>query len=139
MDQNGKQIEKRAFFQLVKSGVYLIEKKTATDQFNRYQLVKTNNAIKSISTTLKSIGNDALRNLDKEGTPFPQFNFKDIDGKQYSNESIKGKTVILKCWFIGCAACVKEFPELNALVEEYKDRDDFVFLSLADDDDSDLI
>jgi peroxiredoxin len=43
----------------------------------------------------------------------------------------KGKIVILKCWFIRCMACVKEFPELNKVVEKYNKRNDMQFISLA--------
>lgn len=139
-DYNGNQLTKEEFFTLTASGLYLIEKKSVIDGINQYQLVKTDHNIhKSINSTLKSIGSDALHNLKKEGKPFPQFSFRDVNGKAYNNESVKGKTVIVKCWFIGCTACIKEFPELNTLVEAYKDREDLLFLSLAQDADADLI
>jgi hypothetical protein len=32
------------------------------------------------------------------------------------------KIVVIKCWYIHCAACIKEFPEVNNLVRKYKDR-----------------
>jgi len=66
-----------------------------------------------------------------EGTVFPKFDLKDLNGVEYTNEKTKGKTVVLKCWFIACAPCVAEFPQLNELVEKYKNRDDIVFVSLA--------
>ncbi|MEL6560991.1 MAG: TlpA disulfide reductase family protein [Bacteroidota bacterium] len=139
-DQEGKQLTKKEFFTLTASGLYLIEKKSVIDGINQYQLVKTDHNIdKSINSTLKGIGNDALHNLKMEGKLFPQFSFRDVNGKAYSNEAIKGKTVIVKCWFIGCTACIKEFPELNALVAAHQDREDLLFLSLAQDDDADLI
>ncbi len=140
VDQNGDEIKKKEFFSLIKSGLYLIEKKPSVNEVNRYQLVKTDHNIdKSIKTALKFMGLDALNNLKQEGQPFPQFSFTDINGQKYSNESVKGKTVIMKCWLIACAPCVREFPELNELVEIYKDREDLIFLSLAKDDDPELI
>lgn len=140
IDQNGDEIQKKEFFSLIKLGLYLIEKKPSVNEVNRYQLVKTDHNIdKSIKTALKFMGLDLLNNLKQEGQPFPQFSFTDINGKEYSNKSIKGKTVLVKCWLIGCAVCVKEFPELNTLVEVYKGREDLIFLSLAKDDDSELI
>lgn len=39
--------------------------------------------------------------------------------------------VALKFWFIHCVACVAEMPELNKLVEEYRDHKDVLFLSMA--------
>lgn len=140
MDESGETLDKEEFFSLIQSGLYVIKKTASIDGVNQYQLVKTDhNMDKSIKMTLKNIGSDALHNLKKEGKPFPLFSFKDIRGKAYSNESIAGKTVIVKCWFIGCVACIKEFPELNALVGAYEDRDDLLFLSLAQDADADLI
>lgn len=37
----------------------------------------------------------------------------------------------MKTWFIACKPCLEEFPELNELVETYKNNDDIVFISLA--------
>ena len=140
LDQNGEKLMKKEFFSLVQSGLYLVKNVNSIEGMIQYQLVKTDHNIdESIQMTLKGIGNNALHNLEKEGKPFPQFNFRDIDGNVYSNSGLMGKTVIVKCWFIGCVACIEEFPELNALVEAYKDRDDLLFLSLAQDDDADLI
>ena len=69
-----------------------------------------------------------------EGTAFPAFDFVDLNGNRYNNANTKGKTIVLKTWFIGCAACVVEFPELNELVEHYEKREDIIFMSLALDD-----
>ena len=46
---------------------------------------------------------------------------------------MKGKIIVIKCWYIHCAACIKEFPQVNALVSKYKDRKYIVFVSLAED------
>jgi len=73
-----------------------------------------------------------------EGQPFPKFDFTDLNGKQYTNENTKGKIVVLKCWFIRCHACIAEFPELNEMVNQYKDRNDIVFVSLAFDQEAAL-
>jgi peroxiredoxin len=50
-----------------------------------------------------------------------------------SNESMKGKIIVIKCWYIHCTPCIREFPQVNRLTEEYKDRKDIVFISLAED------
>ena len=51
----------------------------------------------------------------------------------------KGKIIILKCWFIHCGTCVAEFPVLNQIVEQYKDRKDILFISLASDEKQPLV
>jgi len=78
------------------------------------------------------------RNMVFEGQALPNFNFTDIDDNVYNPATIKGKIVVLKCWFIHCTACVAEFPELNKMVDEYKDRKDVVFVSLASDNKEEL-
>jgi cytochrome oxidase Cu insertion factor (SCO1/SenC/PrrC family) len=48
-----------------------------------------------------------IQNLKKVGKP--DFSFKDLNGNLITNESIRGKIVVIKCWYIHCAACIKEF------------------------------
>jgi peroxiredoxin len=39
----------------------------------------------------------------------PDFSFKDLNGNLITNEKYEGKIVVIKCWYIHCAACIKEF------------------------------
>ncbi|MBP1225156.1 TlpA family protein disulfide reductase [Flavobacterium sp. 1355] len=87
----------------------------------------------SIKATINQIGFDAYKNFKMEGTAFPSFSFKDLDGNPVTNESMKGKIIVIKCWYIHCTPCIREFPQVNKLTEEYKDRKDIVFMSLAED------
>jgi peroxiredoxin len=68
-----------------------------------------------------------------EGKPFPKFDFLDLNGNRITNDTMKGKIIVIKCWYIHCPACIKEFQLVNALVEQYKNRNDIVFVSLAED------
>lgn len=65
------------------------------------------------------------------GSPFQNFEFRDINGTLYNNTSLKGKIVVIKFWFLNCKPCIEEIPALNKLADTYKDRDDVVFLSFA--------
>ena len=96
-----------------------------------YQLFKFNSTDESIESTIKQMASTEIAHFKMEGTELPEFNFIDINGRVYNKSSVKGKIVVLKCWFIHCVACVKEFPELNKLVDEYRDRSDIFFISLA--------
>lgn len=58
------------------------------------------------------------------------FVLKDLDGKKVRLEDYRGKVVALNFWFIGCKPCVMEMPELNEIVEEFKDED-IAFLAIA--------
>ncbi|WP_200977233.1 peroxiredoxin [Echinicola sp. 20G] len=50
------------------------------------------------------------------------FEAKGIDGETVSNESLKGKIVVLDFWFISCGPCWKKFPQLQDLYNQYKDN-----------------
>ena len=60
---------------------------------------------------------------------FP-FSVTDINDNKYSLESLKGKVIVINFWFVECKPCVMEMPDLNKLVEKYKDKE-VVFLGLA--------
>ena len=58
------------------------------------------------------------------------FNFTDIQGNHYTLNQLKGKVIVMNYWFSACRPCVLEMPELNKLVDKYKDKD-VVFLGLT--------
>lgn len=65
--------------------------------------------------------------------PAPPFILPAMDGTEYQLETLRGKIVVMNLWGTFCAPCITEMPELNALVEKFKDRD-VVFLAPAPDD-----
>ena len=58
------------------------------------------------------------------------FSLNDLNGTTYTSEQLIGKITVLNFWFIECKPCVMEMPDLNKLVEMYKDKD-VVFLGIA--------
>ncbi len=68
------------------------------------------------------------RNL--KGSTVEKLDLTDIDGNQYSLESLKGKIIVLNFWFTNCAPCVKEMPDLNKMKEKYKEED-VVFFAIT--------
>ncbi len=100
------------------------------DIYKLYPLTSTDESIKAV---IKEMAATELIHFKMEGLQIPAFNLTDLNGNHYDNASTKGKLVVLKCWFIGCVACVKEFPELNKLVNEYKSNSNVLFISLASD------
>jgi peroxiredoxin len=83
-----------------------------TDEYVNQQ-AKTENALSSM--------------LNK---PAPQFELKDLQGKNWSLKELRGKIVVLNFWFTSCAPCVAEIPELNKLVQDYYGKD-VVFIALT--------
>jgi thiol-disulfide isomerase/thioredoxin len=69
-----------------------------------------------------------------EGLQAPYYNEKNLSGKEFSTNSLHGKIVIIKFWFLRCAPCLEEIPELNRLAEKYKKNSDVVFIAPATDD-----
>lgn len=110
--------------------------KAGKDVYKLYPLTSKDESIKAV---IKEIASTEIQHYKMEGTEMPNFSFVDINGNSYDNSSTKGKLIVLKCWFIHCVACVKEFPDLNKLVSNYKANNNILFISLALDNKEDLI
>jgi peroxiredoxin len=65
--------------------------------------------------------------------PAPAFDVTTIDGKSLTAAALRGKVVVLNFWYIGCAPCQREIPELNRTVAAFAGRDDVVFLAPTSD------
>jgi peroxiredoxin len=59
---------------------------------------------------------------DLVGKPAPEFNLKDVDGREVALKELRGKTVLLDFWATWCEPCRKDVPEIKALYEEFKDQ-----------------
>lgn len=138
LDSESKLISKKRFLELLISGNYIA---INVKQFQKltYKLYKLDeNFNENIRNTSISESIIALDHYKKEGQRFSKFNFKDLNGKFFSSENTKGKIVVVKFWFIHCQKCVEEMPELNELFDSFKNKENFVFLSLALDSKTDL-
>jgi peroxiredoxin len=133
-------INKKDFLTKLTSGNYIVIKLESKDENNLYKLHTLNpKSNKSIKNTIINESFINLKHFDMEGVNFPEFNFMDLKGNNFSNENLKGKIVVFKTWFINCQACVEEFPELNDLVEKNKNNKEIVFISLAIDEKDKLV
>ncbi|MBF4467663.1 TlpA disulfide reductase family protein [Flavobacterium sp. LC2016-12] len=134
LDLLSKEISKETFLNELTNGNFIPIRLISEDSFYYYKLFQIEpNSDSSIKATINQIGFDALKNYKMEGTAFPKFSFKDLNGNEVSNETMKGKIIVIKCWYIHCTPCIREFPQVNRLTEEYKDRKDILFISLAED------
>jgi len=134
LDSNSKEISKEFFLNQLANENFIPIRLKSEDSKYYYQLFEIQpNSDTSIKATINQIGFDAYKNFEMEGTQFPKFSFKDLNGNLVSNESMKGKIIVIKCWYIHCTPCIKEFPQVNKLADEYKDRKDILFISLAED------
>ena len=63
----------------------------------------------------------------------PAYNFSLYDTKEnlYSLSDFKGKVVVLDLWAMWCAPCLAEKPHFIEVEEEYKNREDIVFIGVS--------
>ena len=121
-----------SFLKSISTGRYFPLRLKSDDSTAVYQLAKLEEAVsQDIKTTVKYWGLEELEHFQKEGTALPAYRFTDLEGNTYTNQTTKGKIVVLKCWFIACLPCVQEMPALNELKSQYKNRPDVLFLSLC--------
>lgn len=139
-DTAGHPISKAQFLQSFAAASYFplrIISDDSTISYKLYPLPDTTSG--EVRSAIKYYGEVYNTYYKREGERFPVVNFTDVYGTAYNNESFKGKTVVLKFWFIHCGACVAEMPRLNELVKEYSHHQDVLFLSLAYDTKEQLI
>src|SRR5664279_1365681 len=58
----------------------------------------------------------------KDREPAPRFNAKTTSGEKFSNESLKGKVVLLEFWTTWCPYCRQEQPLVDSLDQEFRDK-----------------
>ena len=74
----------------------------------------------------------------KTGKTMNLFDAKDIDGNAIDLTKAKGKIIVLNFWFINCGPCRREIPDLNVLVDSFKNHDKVLFVAVALDGKKDL-
>ncbi len=76
-------------------------------------------------------------NALKIGEPAPAIDVAKLlqapDGARIDLRSLRGKVVVLEFWATWCSACIPQFPILDKLRAQYKDKP-VVFVSITDED-----
>jgi peroxiredoxin len=57
------------------------------------------------------------------GESAPSFTLVDLDGNQVSLSNFRGKAVFVNFWATWCPPCRAEMPEMEAVYQEYKNKD----------------
>lgn len=53
--------------------------------------------------------------------PSPTFSYKDLKGKEWTDEVLLGKVTVINFWHINCGPCIREIPWLNKLQKKHED------------------
>lgn len=115
-------------------GIKPISNKDPNDEFILYELTE-----KDKEEMIKRTPKPRESGFFVTGSSFGKFKTTDINRNKLNLQEMKGKIVVFNFWFINCPPCRREIPELNKLVEKYKERKDVVFIAVALDDKSDLL
>lgn len=134
LDTTGKPVTRKAFLRQLLTGKVLAFSNGRDLQRPVYQLYAYAGHDAQLRRISQRLAQDALYQADRVGQPLPVYRFTDLAGKTYTPASTRGHVLVLKCWFISCAGCVKEFPEVNALAAKYQSNKQVLFVSLALDD-----
>ena len=67
-----------------------------------------------------------------DGAQAPDFNYKDISGKEVSLKAFQGKYVVLDFWGIWCKWCVKGIPDMKKYYDMYKEKMEIVSIDNGD-------
>ncbi len=118
--------------QLVSGGHYTLKPENPVDSNTAYILVKLTDA--QYEAKMSALPKPRESNFFKTGAAFSYFKTRDMNGDKINSKTLEGKILVLNYWFINCPPCRAEIPELNKLVEKYKDDSSVVFVAVALDD-----
>ena len=65
------------------------------------------------------------------GKKAPDFSLVSFDGQEFSLSELRGKVIVLNFWASWCKPCEQEAVDLENAWQNYKDREDIVFLGVA--------
>jgi len=129
LDTGARPLARQAFLKQLRTGRFIaLRRRLPALTLQLYPLASSKT---DIATTSKQLADIELDHYQQEGKTLPAFDFRDLNGRHYTPATTRGKVLVLKTWFINCTACVKEFPEVNALADRYRANPDVVFVSLA--------
>jgi len=136
-NENFERLTEQAFQQMMMSMEYLPEP-YLDDASNVKALVlrKATPEELKMMQEMQANGGPDMRGMDETtASPLlnqaaPYFEVKDLQGKTFKLEDLKGKVVVLNFWFVECKPCVSEIPELNELVHDFP-NEEIVFIALG--------
>ncbi len=82
-------------------------------------------------------GGEQLAPAPEVGRLAPDFTLTDLDGNSVSLSDFRGQVVFINFWATWCPGCRVEMPEIEAVHQEYKDKDVVVIgVDIREDEDT---
>jgi len=67
-------------------------------------------------------GAGIVATLAGQGAKAPSFWARTLDGDRYTNDTVKGKVLLLQFWTTWCPKCRRDQPSIENIAEEFKDK-----------------
>ncbi len=85
------------------------------------------------SSTILRIGDVQIQHLTYPGVgePAPLFEATTFEGETIRLEDLRGKVVLLDFWASWCSPCVAQLPKVQAIYEQFGEREDFAMIGLS--------
>ena len=128
-DSLGQVYEDDGWKMLLVTGMYKLVPENADDPQSAFKVIRLSE--KKYKHNIENPPKPRESKSFITGKGIGSFIARDINGNKYKIKELTGKVVVINFWFIGCAPCLTEIPELNKVVEEYKDSSNVVFLAVG--------
>ncbi|PKQ70957.1 peroxiredoxin family protein [Raineya orbicola] len=80
---------------------------------------------------LENAKKEVSKKMFKQNIVAPDFELKNLEGKNVKLSDLKGKVVVLDFWATWCGPCVASFPGMKKASDKYKNDKNVVFLFIA--------
>ena len=139
-DESGTILPYAIWSKLLQTGEYNLRKTEGTDEFVAYQMndEEKAEAAEHKSSQMMTMPKPKASSSFVEGEKFKGEKITDMVGNKFDLKTLSDKIYVINFWFINCPPCKQEIPDLNKIVEKYKDNKNVVFLAIALDNRSDL-
>jgi thiol-disulfide isomerase/thioredoxin len=67
--------------------------------------------------------------FELENRTLPEIDVITLNGNKINNKSIEGKVTFINLWFVNCAPCLKEIPQLNNLKKGFEESVNFIAIT----------